>query len=140
MVKIKSKEEIKANYSGSIAVVPSRYRAGVAKTSGVIAAAIAAEDLWAAKIAEAAANRSRAKGLAKVSDEEWRRKATELGAARIGPGMTANADKQANNFEPFRSAVAALTLPARTADPIANVDRVRAVVQTMVDTKKAQLG
>ena len=140
MVKVKSQQEIQANYTGSIAVVPGRYRQGVAGASGVIAASIAAEDLYAAKLQESIAARRRANALSKVSDDEWRRKATELGAARIGPGMQANAQKQAQNFEPFRSALSALSLPARTADPIANVDRVRAVVETMVATKRSVKG
>ncbi len=138
MVRVKSQAEIQANYTGSIGQAGARYKVGVQNATGVISASIAAEDIWAQRVQEAAARRARAKGLSKVSDEEWRAKASNLGAARIGPGMQANAAKQAANFEPFRQALSSLTLSPRTADPVSNVQRVVEVVNTMVATKKSQ--
>lgn len=141
MVRVKPLETIKKNYAAGATVAPTRYKDAVARTTGVISAAIEAEDLFAAKMSEAVANKSRAKGLARVSDEDWRKAAMNKGSARIGPGMTAAVDKQATNYAPFRSALEGVSLPARTADPMANIDaRVKPIVARLVETKKAQLG
>jgi len=141
MVKVKPLDQIKKNYAAGATVAPTRYKESVSRTSGVITAAIEAEDLFAAKMSAAIADRRRAKGLAKVSDEDWRRAAMNKGAARIGPGMTAAVDKQSSKYAPFRSALEGVSLPARTADPMANIDaRVKPIVATLVETKRAQLG
>ena len=141
MVKMPSSEDIKKAYTAAIPTVAGKYADKVRKTTGVIEAAKRAEDLYAQKMQEAIANRSREKGLDKVTDEDWRKAALEKGAARIGPGMAAAVDKQARGYEPFRTALSSLELPARTADPMTNVqNRVGAVVRTREDTKKAQLG
>ena len=137
LVKVKSKEEAARKYKDSIGRVPGNYRASVAKTTGVIAAAIAAEPLYKAKMEEALAAGRRAKALAQVTDEDWRRGAMEKGAARIGPGMSAGAGKQAKNWAPYHDTLASLELPARSADPMANVTaRVGGVVQALVNKKK----
>jgi len=79
--------------------------------------------------------------VSNVSNAEWQAAAANKGAARIGPGMQAGADKRTRNFEPFRTAIESVTLPDRTTDPIANVDaRVKPIVQALVDTKKGIKG
>ena len=141
MVKMPSQDEIKRAYTNSIPGVSGKYAEQVRKTTGVIEAAKAAEGLYAQKMQEAIANRSREKGLEKVTDEDWRKAALEKGAARIGPGMAAAVDKQAKGYEPYRTALASLELPDRTADPMTNVqNRVGGVVRAMVDTKKSVRG
>jgi len=141
MVKVKPIEHAKANYRPGASVAPSKYREGVSRATGVIAAAIEAEELWKAKMSEAIAEGRRAKGLSKVSDEEWRKMALEKGAARIGPGMTAAVDKWAARWNPFRSALEAVSLPPRGPDPIANIDaRVKPIVEALVAKKKELLG
>ena len=139
MVKIKSASEIDKKYKDAISRVPANYKAGVQGTTNwqERAASAESEDLWKGKIAEAAAANRRQKAVAQVSNAEWQSKAANVGATRIGAGMQANADKRTRNFEPFRSAIEGTNLPARTADPIANVDnRVKPIVQNLVNTKK----
>jgi len=143
MVKIKSSAEIHKKYTDAISRVPANYKAGVQGTTNwqERAASAEAEDLWKVKIAEAAAASRRQKAVAQVSNSEWQNKAANIGATRIGAGMTAGADKRTRNFEPYRSAIEGTSLPARTADPMANIDnRVKGIVKSLVDTKKSIKG
>jgi len=143
MVKIKSSGQIDANYKAAIGRVPGAYKTGVMATSDwqEKASSEAAESLWNQKIAEAAAAKRRQKAVSAVSNSEWQGKAANVGAARIGQGMTANADKRTRNFEPYRSAIEGVSLPDRTADAMANVDaRVKPIVSALVETKKGIKG
>jgi len=143
MVKIKSSGQIDANYKAAIGRVPGAYKTGVMATSDwqEKASSNEAEELWKQKIAEAAAANRRQKAVSAVSNSEWQGKAANVGAARIGAGMSANADKRTRNFEPYRSAIEGVSLPARSADPMANVDaRVKPIVSALVETKKSIKG
>ena len=143
MVKIKSAGQIDANYKAAIGRVPGAYKSGVMATSDwqEKASSNEAEELWKQKIQEAAAANRRQKAVSQVSNAEWQGKAANVGAARIGAGMSANADKRTRNFEPYRSAIEGVSLPPRTADPMANVDaRVKPIVGALVDTKKSIKG
>jgi hypothetical protein len=79
--------------------------------------------LYEEQMRNAAVLSRREKGLAGVSDEDWKKAAVEKGAARIGAGMTAGADKRTKNFEPYRAELSAMSLESKTADPSTNVDR-----------------
>ena len=143
MVKIKSSSEIDKKYKDAISRVPANYKAGIQATTNwqERASSPEAEQLWKEKIAEAAAANRRQKAVAQVSNSEWQNKAANVGATRIGAGMTAGADKRTRNFEPYRSAIEGTTLPARTADPMTNIDnRVKGIVKSLVDTKKSIKG
>lgn len=143
MVKIKSSGQIDANYKAAIGRVPGAYKSGVMATTDwqEKAGSEAAESLWAAKIAEAAAAKRRQKAVSAVSNAEWQGKAASIGASRIGAGMTEGAAKRTANFEPYRSAIEGVSLPDRTADPMANVDaRVKPIVSALVETKKGIKG
>ncbi len=143
MVKIKSAAQIDANYKAAIGRVPAAYKAGVQATTDwqEKAASTEAEELWKAKIQEAAAANRRQKAISQVSNADWQKRAAEIGAARIGAGMSANADKRMRNFEPYRSAIEGVSLPPKTADPLANVDaRVKPIVNALVETKKSIKG
>lgn len=135
MVNIPSQADINKAWEESISRVPNRYKQGIERTQGFISAAIAGEDIWAAKTQEAIADRRRATKLGELSDTDWKNPALNKGAARIGPGMTASKDKRSRNYEPIRAALAGLSLPARVADTDTNIDnRVKLVVRTMQET------
>ena len=143
MVKIKSSAEIDKKYKDAIGRVPGAYKAGVQATSDwqEKAGSSASEDLWKQKIAEAASVNRRQKAIQAVSNAEWQSKAANVGATRIGAGMTAGADKRTRNHEPYRAAIESVSLPPRSADPMANVDqRVKPIVQALVNTKKGIKG
>lgn len=143
MVKIKSAQQIDANYKAAIGRVPGAYKQGVQNTSDWAekASSNEAEELWKVKIAEAAAANRRQKAVSQVSNAEWQNKAANVGAARIGQGMSANADKRTRNFEPFRGAIEGVSLPPKSADPMANIDaRVKPIVEALVETKRSIKG
>lgn len=143
MVKIKSASDIDKKYKDAISRVPANYKQGIQATTNwqERAGSAEAEELWKVKIAEAAASGRRQKAVAQVSNSEWQTKAANIGATRIGAGMTAGADKRTRNFEPYRSTIEGTTLPARTADPMANVtNRVGGMVMALVATKKSIKG
>lgn len=99
----------------------------------------AAEKLYADKIAQAVANKSRQKGLSKVSESDMNAAMQATGAQNYRSGTSRSADKQSKNVEPYYAGLDALEgkLPARTSDPMANLmNRAGAVVKTMVEIKK----
>ena len=143
MVKIKSAAQIDQAYKGAIGAVPAKYKQGVQGTSDWAekASSAEAEELYGQKVQEAVAAKRRQKAVGQVSNAEWQAAAANKGSARIAAGMTAGADKRTRNFEPHRAAIEGVSLPARSTDPIANVDnRVKPIVQAFVDTKKAIKG
>lgn len=114
MVKTKGLERTVKNWTGAIPIVSGRYSDGVDAATGVIEASKAAEDLWATRVAEAAAARARAKGLDKVSDADWKKAAKEKGAARIGPGMRAAEGQFRSGMSEVLSTIEGVSLPPRT--------------------------
>jgi len=142
MVKVKPLDVIRENYRAGATVAPARYKDAVSRASWKDAAASTeAEELFKAKMSEVLAEERRRKGIEKVTDAEWRDAAVKKGATRIGPGMTAAVEKHATRYAPFRSALEAVTLPPKSADPIANVDsRVKPIVSALVAKKKELLG
>ena len=136
-------QQVRKRYREGAAVAGSHYSEAVKTTTGVIAKAIAGEELYAQQMQVAIANRSRAKGLAKVSDSDWQNAAAGKGAQRIGPGMSAAVEKQATGFAPFASEIDATVnaLPARTADPATNVtNRVIPIAVNLARKKRELLG
>lgn len=131
-MKVKDRATREKNYRAAIPQVASKYRDAVQKTTGVIEASLRAQSLYEEMMRREEILRRRAQGLQKVTDADWQRATIDKGAARIGPGMEAGAAKQVQNYEPIAQALEALSLPDRTADPIANIDnRVKPVVLTM---------
>ena len=137
-MKVKSIDQVRANYSSGANIAPAKYAEAVKDTAGVISAGVAAEALWAAKMQEAITRKSRAAGLSKVTDAQWQLAASTKGAARIGPGMQAAIDKQANNVKPYLDVLSGLTLAPRTADPATNVTN--RVIPIAVALHKKKLG
>lgn len=134
MVETKSLADTKAAWEAAIGRVPEAYKRGVEGTSNVIEKSKAAEDLWAARVQEAASRRAREAGLADVSDADWKKAAIEKGAARIGAGMNASKEKFGRGMGEVLSTLQGVSLPARTADPLANVDnRVKPIVSALVE-------
>lgn len=141
MVKIKSQAEIDANYKAGIPRAGPAYKKGVEKTTDWHEKAIAGQGVYEEKMQNAEVLARRKRALENISNEDWRGKAVKLGAARIGTGMTENADKRTKNYEPIRVAIEGASLPDRTADPMTNIDnRVKGIVKVEMDAKKARLG
>lgn len=128
--------EINKRWQDAIPRVAARYKAGVQGTTDWQEKALAGQKNYEERMSDATVLARREKGIGKTSNEGWKSKALKLGATRIGPGMKENADKYSKGFGPHQAALAGLSLPDKTTDPMANIDnRLKAVVQTLVDTK-----
>lgn len=119
-MKVKSQSEIKANYEQSTAIVTPRYVAGV-KSADWKDAARDGQDLYVQMMSNPTVLARRTKGIERVSDEEWRTDTIDKGSGVIAARMKAASGDQVARFEPYRSALESMTLPARTADPATNV-------------------
>jgi hypothetical protein len=130
MVFVPSKEERKKKYVAATAGVAASYGAGIARTTNWKETALAGQGLYEEQMRKPDVLARRTQGLEKVSNEQWKSKAATLGVQRIAAGMVEGADRQANNYEPIAEALRSLTLPARTSDPMQNIDnRTKPVVQ-----------
>lgn len=128
-MKMPTQATIKKNYQGAIGIVGERYRTGIEGTTGWKDAAVAGQGLYVQRMQDQSVLARREKGLQKVTDADWKQNALNKGVTRIGPGMSAAVDKQAQGYEPVRAALESLTLAPRVADANTNIDnRVKAVV------------
>ena len=119
-MKVKSQAEIRNNYDQSTGIVTTRYTAGVA-TGQWKDPALAGQSLYTQMMQNPTVLARREKGINKVSNEEWKSAATLKGAPIIAARMKLAAAKQALNFEPYRTALEGITLPAKVVDPATNV-------------------
>jgi len=133
----KSASEAVSNWTDAIGRIPAKYKKGVESASNVIERSKAAEENWKNAVQEAAAREARRKGLEKISDADWKRAATEKGAARIGPGMQAAKDKFARGISEVIGVLQGINLPPRTLDPEQNVERVRVIARQLHDHFKS---
>jgi len=138
MVKVKPETQAKKNYEDSTALVPTRFEDGV-KAANWQSPAKVGQGLYETQMTNPTVLKRRERGIDKTSDESWRRDTVDKGRAIIAARMRAASDKQVTNWRPYREALVAVDLPARTADPMANLtNRAGAVVKALVD-KKAEL-
>lgn len=137
-LKVKSQSEIKKNYDQATSIVTERYKTGVSDADWKDAA-IEGQDLYEQMMQDPNVLARRTKGINKVSDDEWRKNTIDKGSGVIAARMKAAAGKQATNYEPYRSALESMTLPARTADPAQNVtNRVTPIAMKFREIKNAQ--
>lgn len=121
----KTRGEAKANLEAAIAYIPARYTSGVDKADWLTPAkSEAAEANYASSMTRAVANKSRQKGVAKVTNEDWKGGCKTKGAGVIGERIRAALGKYDNNFGPMLEAVnsAVDALPSRTTDYMANIN------------------
>lgn len=118
------------------------YEAGVTQTTKDWAALTAAAGPnYRTAVTAAAAEGRFERGVQRAGTPKWRQGAVVKGVPRFGPGVAAAADDFSRGFQPFRQAIESLTLPPRRPrrDP-GNLERVRAVVNAMIATARAQEG
>ncbi|DBA35258.1 TPA_asm: hypothetical protein vir530_00034 [dsDNA virus vir530] len=134
MVNVPDKATRRAAYERSIGSVPASYKAGVEATQGWQKAAVDGQTLYEQRMQDSSVLRRRLNSLQKVTDQDWKAKASMVGSQRIASGMTAGAQKQADNYEPIAEALRNVSLPARTGDAMANIDaRVKPIVQAAIN-------
>ena len=136
-----SAEDIAKAWEDAIPRVPAKYLDRVEKTTGFKERAIAGEGTYAAVMSEVIREQRRAKGLERITDEDWKRGVREKGAKRIADGMKLGAAKRRARYEPFRAALHGLEIPDKTADKVENARLiVPIVVEALVKKKKELLG
>lgn len=139
MVKVKDLATSKTKYTNSADNAAVSYRASI---DGIVwkDPAIQGQTLYEQKMADPNVLARRRKKIEKVSDEEFKQSLRDKGANRISAGMKAGANKWEKNWAPYKSALEEVSLPAKTADPVANVqNRVIPIVLKMVE-KKNEIG
>jgi len=138
MVKVKDTTTAKANYAGSSSEAVRRWKQEIPKAEWKAASLSAgAVDLHRVKTIEALDAGRREKGIEAVSDAEWRSRTLSKGGSTMASAMNQSADKWAAKTQPYLDAMKSVDLPAKTADPMQNIDnRQKPVVQALVDTKK----
>jgi hypothetical protein len=82
------------------------------------------------------ANKSFAKGVARVGDSNWQRKTLEKGPSRWAQGVSVSTNDYAQGFAKFHQAISSLVLPPRgpKGDPT-NINRVAVVAKALHDLK-----
>lgn len=134
MVRMPTQAAIRQAYESAIPVVAGRYKTGVEGTTGWKESAVAGQGLYVQRMQDSQVLARREKGLQKVTDQDWKNAALAKGVQRIGAGMQAGAAKQAQNYEPIRTALEQVSLQPRTADPMQNIDnRVKPIVQAAIN-------
>ncbi len=139
MVTVKPMSEAKKNFEDSTTLVRGKYEAGINRADWATAAhSDQAEQNFASAMNDAIARKTRQSGVRGVSNESWKSRAKEKGAPNIAQNMRVSSGKWSQNVAPYFDTLENLSLPARTADPVQNVQRVVAVVEALV-AKKRQL-
>ena len=125
-------------------VTPGRsedYRQGVENPRKDWATSTAnAESAYQAGVQAAITKKSFGKGVKAAGTAAWQEGAITKGVDRWGPGVSLAQEKYARNFAPYRDAIERVNLPPRYArrDP-RNLERVKAVVQALVNAKESRL-
>lgn len=136
-------EDARASFQEILPKIPDRYKRKIRKAKWKEAAkSEAAEALWAAKVSEAATKKRRARAIERISEEEWRQAADQLGSKRIKETLELKGLKKWEaNWRPYAEVLNSLELPPKSADPFENIDkRVKAVVEALVRKKEELLG
>ncbi len=131
---LKTKEEARANFEAAVSYIPDRYRKGVEKADWLTPAkSDAAEKNYAEAISKAVSEKRRQKGIAKLTNEDWKSAAMTKGAPIIGERIRGALDKWLAEWGPKYDAVAAKVsaLPPKTIDWRANINnRLVPIVET----------
>lgn len=142
MAFIRSKDSIAKKWAEVTPMRAGDYADGIANPRRPWAAATKnAEAAYEAGVQQSIQRKAFGKGVTKVGDEKWKRKASTRGVANWGPGVSdARGDFEAG-FAPYHDAIAAVKLPPRYArrDP-RNMARVKAVVDALSAKKEAMIG
>lgn len=103
-----------ANWKARMSTAGTAYTDGInSVTSSPMEAAAQAQDSYAQGVAEAVATGRYARGLRRVTMADWKRAATEKGAARLASGATAAAPKVEKFWVSFGPKLAQVTEQTR---------------------------
>ena len=139
MVKVKSIDKAKRNYKGAASTAAARYKDSIDEIDWQ-GPALEAQALYEEMMMRADVLARRAAGISKVSNTEMQKAMREKGAPVIGSRMAASDGKWGTGWSPYKAALEAVDLPAKTGDPMTNIDqRLKPIVAAMV-AKKEEIG
>jgi len=139
MPAIKSASDIAAKWSRVTPQRASDYTDGVKTTTKSWANNTKdAEDSYELGIQNSIQAKSYGKGVEKAGDAKWKRKTTELGGTRWGPGVRAASGDYQAGFAPYREVIQNTVLPQRypKGDP-RNYERVMKMGEALHAAKVA---
>ncbi len=140
MVDVKPISEAKDNYVKSTTLVRDRYEKGIKRGNWKEnAGSSESEQLFAEQMQKAISNKSRQKGISKVSEGDWRDSALEKGAPVIAQNMKLSSGKWADNVQPFLDVMEGINLPAKVADVEQNIMNRSVPIAVALRKKKEQL-
>lgn len=137
MAAIKPIDQSATKWQQRAAVAGPAYSAGVQnpRTSWATAAA-AAEGNYGAGVTAAVSGKRYSSGIRKAGDTKWQTAAIAKGSTRYPEGVSLAVGTWTAAFQPYQSAIAATTLPARgpTGSP-ANLQRVAVIANALHNLK-----
>jgi len=100
-----------------------------------------AEKNFAEGVSKAVSTKSRQKALGRLTEQDLNTAMLAKGASSYRTGTSAAKDTWAEEVEPHLATLDNLKLPARTTDPMQNIDnRVKGVAKALIETKKRVKG
>lgn len=144
-IRMPTSEEIKSAYTASGSRAASEYAKAIDKVTDFVGRATSetSESNYAAGVASAVANKTRAKMIsAKVTNESWKSDAKTKGGSIIGTRIAGAGEKQAKGYAPIHAALSGLELPDKVPDdPIGNLTRIAGrVVAASANVKRRAQG
>jgi len=134
---VKPLEEAKRRWEQITSGKAGEYARGIETTTkNWQANTLAAVGAYEQGVQQAVANKSFEKGVKRITNEDWKAKAMDLGQRRFADGIRANVDKWAKKWAPYRETLAAITLPPRrAAGDVANYERVKIIGMKLHEKK-----
>lgn len=128
MPAVKPIEEIQKRYAAA-STLADRYTSGIeVSPKSWKDETLKAASSWKQGVQEAAAKGLFAKGVGRVSNEDWKAAALEKGGARWGSGVSAGVSKYISNVTPFLNIIKGISLPPKGPRGASqNYDRVRVI-------------
>ncbi len=135
-----TEQELQDDYRSGVTAKASKWQRKFLAASGLQAAAASesAEAAYQAQMARVLANKQRQKGLAGLSDEDFKASVRAGGPSLYSTPATAKAGKFSRKAMKYVALAVstANALPARTADPDANIDnRVKPIAKALRNLK-----
>lgn len=136
----KTVDEAAKHLGESVSVIPGRYKEATGKAEWEEPASSEQSEVnYGAGVAEAVAEGRRVSGIHKAGNTKYRKGCADKGAGVIATRITASLGLYRTEFAPILGAMNAASdaAPARTRDPMANIDqRLKPVVAAAIAAKK----
>ena len=132
-IQMKDVGTIAAKFASRAAAASPEYKSGVDSTTADWAAlTAAAQPNYEAGVADAISRKAFGKGVTAAGTAKWKDKASNIGAARYGQGVSGAAPAYQAGFAKSAQILTSLALPPRAprGSP-ANIERVRAVADAL---------